>query len=72
MPLIERKAWLADRLERHAHALLRYSDHQLGHGAAAFKQAIVGGLEGVVSKRIDSIYSGTRSGHGSNQRPLVG
>ena len=62
VPLIERKAWLADRLERHAHALLRYSDHQLGHGAAAFKQAIVGGLEGVVSKRIDSIYSGTRSG----------
>ena len=62
VPLIERKVWLADRLQRHAHPLLRFSEHQLGHGAAAFRQAQAGGLEGVVSKRIDSIYSGTRSG----------
>ncbi|MEP6882533.1 MAG: non-homologous end-joining DNA ligase, partial [Dokdonella sp.] len=62
VPLIDRKAWLSDRLESYPHPLLRYSDHQVGNGTAAFKQAIAGGLEGVVSKRVDSVYSGTRSG----------
>ena len=62
VPLRERKAWLADRIEAHPHPLLRYSDHQIGNGAAAFRQAIAGALEGVVSKRVDSIYSGSRSG----------
>ena len=62
VPLIDRKAWLADRLESYPHPLLRYSDHQVGNGTAAFKQAIAGGLEGVVSKRVDGVYSGTRSG----------
>lgn len=62
VPLSERKAWLADLLDAHPHPLLRYSDHQIGNGAAAFKQAVAGGLEGVVSKRVDSVYSGSRSG----------
>ncbi len=58
----ERKDWLRKRLEAHPHPLLRFSDHQIGHGAAAFRQAASGGLEGVVSKRLDSGYSGSRSG----------
>lgn len=60
--LSERKAWLADRIERHAHPLLRYSDHQVGNGATVFAQALEAGIEGIVSKRLDSHYSGTRSG----------
>jgi bifunctional non-homologous end joining protein LigD len=62
VPLSARKAWLADRIEAHPHALLRYSAHQVGGGAAAFAEAAQAGIEGIVSKRVDSGYSGTRSG----------
>ncbi|MGB0134530.1 DNA ligase D [Dokdonella sp.] len=61
VPLQERKAWLANRVGRYPHPLLRYSDHQVGSGAAVFSQAVDAGIEGIVSKRVDSIYSGTRS-----------
>ena len=60
-PLIERK----DRL----HALigdgighLRYSDHVRGHGEKLFTSACAAGLEGIVSKRADSRYAGSRNG----------
>lgn len=62
VPLIERKRLLAERLAAHPHPLLRYSEHQVGGGPAVFAQAMRHGLEGVVSKRTDSAYTGTRSG----------
>src|SRR5690242_17369736 len=40
--------------------LIRYSDHVEGNGASFFKQACGHGLEGIVSKRADSRYEGTR------------
>lgn len=62
VPLEKRKAYLADLLERQSSPLLRYSPHQIGHGAAVFSQATAGGMEGIISKRRDSAYSGGRSG----------
>ena len=60
--LVERKARLAALLEHHPHPLLRYSEHQTGNGDAAFAQATRAGLEGIVSKKCSSGYSGTRNG----------
>jgi bifunctional non-homologous end joining protein LigD len=40
---------------------IQYSDHVEGRGEALFAQAADRGLEGIVSKRVDSIYSGSRS-----------
>lgn len=62
LPLTQRKATLREVLDAKPDPLLRYSEHQLGHGATVFAQAIAGGLEGVVSKRADSEYRGSRSG----------
>jgi bifunctional non-homologous end joining protein LigD len=62
VPLIDRKTRLAEQLQKHPHAQLRYSEHQLGNGAAAFEQARKAGLEGIVSKRIHSAYDGSRNG----------
>jgi bifunctional non-homologous end joining protein LigD len=62
LPLVERKAKLKEILDRHPHDLLRYSEHVLGHGAEIFSQVTKAGLEGIVSKRADSRYSGTRNG----------
>ncbi|WP_440224508.1 DNA ligase D [Dokdonella sp. MW10] len=60
--LLDRKTLLADRLKKRTHDLLRYSEHQIGGGAAVFAQAARNGMEGVVSKRINSLYTGSRSG----------
>ncbi len=62
VPLVERKQLLSQCLLDHPHDLLRYSEHQIGHGAKLFRQSKASGLEGVVSKRVDGSYSGTRSG----------
>ncbi len=62
VPLLDRKTLLADRLKKRSHELLRYSEHQIGGGAAVFAQAARSGMEGVVSKRINSVYTGSRSG----------
>ena len=62
VPLLERKQRLAALLEKHPQPLLRYSEHQIGNGPEVFAQATAGGLEGIVSKRVDSTYSGTRNG----------
>ena len=62
VPLIERKAKLQQILKSHPHPLLRYSKHQIGNGEKAFAQATAAGLEGIVSKRVDSRYRGTRNG----------
>lgn len=62
LPLLERKMRLERLLRRHPDPLLRYSAHQIGHGEQVHAQALAGGLEGIVSKRIDSFYQGTRNG----------
>lgn len=63
VPLIERKTLLADRLKhREGDSFLRYSEHHIGDGKQVFAQAVAGGLEGIVSKRVDSAYRGERNG----------
>ncbi len=39
---------------------IRYSDHQIDHGAAFYKLACQHGLEGIVSKRVDGRYEPDR------------
>ncbi|HWL46957.1 MAG TPA: DNA ligase D, partial [Sphingomonadaceae bacterium] len=60
-PLVERKARLATLLGA-AKGRLRYSDHIVGRGEELLKRFCAAGLEGVVSKRADSRYAGTRNG----------
>ncbi|MGH8173397.1 MAG: non-homologous end-joining DNA ligase, partial [Rhodanobacteraceae bacterium] len=62
VPLLERKRMLAALLAKRRSKSLRYSEHTIGNGKAVFAQATAAGLEGVVSKRIDSAYRGSRSG----------
>lgn len=62
VPLLERKARLKAALDAHPHPLLRYSEHQIGGGPALFDQARAAGQEGIISKRVDSPYTGSRSG----------
>ena len=62
LPLIERKAVLETLLEEHDHPLLRFSAHQVGNGDSVFKQAVKAKREGIVSKRVNSSYVGTRNG----------
>ena len=61
-PLRARKAKLAMLLRARTTGPLRYSDHLTGDGPTFHRQACEFGLEGVVSKRADSPYRGTRSG----------
>ena len=63
VPLAQRKALLADVLATaKARATpLAFSTHVEGHGADVFTAAKRHGLEGIVSKRIDSPYSAGRS-----------
>ncbi|MGB4859809.1 MAG: DNA ligase D [Dokdonella sp.] len=60
--LIERKRALAKLIDDYPHHLLRFSEHQLGSGTEVFLQATEAGLEGIVSKRVDSPYRGGRGG----------
>lgn len=62
VPLIDRKETLRELLDAHPQPELRFSEHQVGNGATVFAQATKGGLEGIVSKRANSAYTGTRSG----------
>jgi bifunctional non-homologous end joining protein LigD len=62
VPLLERKALLHELLRDNAAPALRFSEHVVGNGAAVFAKAVAAGLEGIVSKRVDSGYSGTRNG----------
>src|SRR5690606_32890289 len=56
-----RKALLKQLLGRKV-GVLAFSDHVVGHGAEVFAQTGEQGIEGVVSKRIDSGYRSGRSG----------
>ncbi len=61
VPLEERKQVLA-RLLQNVRDPIRYSDHVRGKGAEFFVLACGRGLEGVIGKRADAPYRGTRSG----------
>lgn len=60
-PLLERKAILED-LMKDAPQNLYYSRHIEGDGNKYFASACSLRLEGIIGKKIDSIYSGTRNG----------
>lgn len=60
-PLIERKEILED-LMKDAPENLYYSRHVKGNGKDCFTVACKTGMEGIVGKKYDSVYSGTRSG----------
>jgi bifunctional non-homologous end joining protein LigD len=59
-PLEQRKQLLKDLLAGHNGALA-FSDHIAGHGAEFLAETGRQGIEGVVSKRADSIYAGGRA-----------
>lgn len=60
-PLVERKETLR-LLMQDAPGSLYYSQHVQGNGKQCFLAACQGGMEGIVGKRINSVYSGTRNG----------
>jgi len=60
-PLTERKEKLA-ALIGSGTAKIRYSDHIIGRGEQLFGTFCEAGLEGVISKRADAKYVGSRSG----------
>lgn len=60
-PLIERKKAL-EALMQDAPNNLHYSRHVAGRGIESFEAARRENLEGVVGKKADSVYSGTRNG----------
>jgi bifunctional non-homologous end joining protein LigD len=59
-PLRQRKALLKELLGD-GPGLIAFSDHVLGHGPEVFATSARAGLEGIVSKRVDSAYAGGRS-----------
>jgi bifunctional non-homologous end joining protein LigD len=59
--LLERKSQLAALLKKRGGKSLRYSEHTIGNGKTVFAQATAAGLEGVISKKIDSPYRSGRS-----------
>jgi len=58
--LLQRKRLLAE-LVGNGHRRLHVSDHEEGSGVAMFKRACQIGIEGIVSKRADGVYSSGRS-----------
>jgi bifunctional non-homologous end joining protein LigD len=56
LPLEQRKQRLAKLIGK-KQGVIRYSDHVIGNGEAFFKLACKQGLEGIVSKRRDSLYT---------------
>jgi bifunctional non-homologous end joining protein LigD len=65
--LEERKAALAEIVPREADGIVRYSDHQEGHGPEFFRHACRYGLEGTIAKRRDRPY---RSGRSADWRKI--
>ncbi|MGS1119204.1 DNA ligase D [Rhodanobacter sp. UC4436_H3] len=59
VPLLQRKA-LLQRLLAHAPKHLAFSSHAVGDGEGAFRTATEQQLEGIISKRVDSIYRAGR------------
>jgi bifunctional non-homologous end joining protein LigD len=61
LPLIERKEMLA-ALIGDGQGRIRYSDHIVGNGEKLLASFCGAGLEGVISKRADAKYVGSRAG----------
>jgi bifunctional non-homologous end joining protein LigD len=61
-PLDDRKPALAQLIPPNADGMLRYSDHEIGHGPDFFRHACRFGVEGIVSKRRDRPYRPGRGG----------
>lgn len=59
-PLVERKEALR-RVVKSGVGVIRYSEHVRGHGPELLKRACGHGLEGIISKRVDAVYSQGRS-----------
>ncbi|KTD14239.1 DNA ligase D [Legionella israelensis] len=59
LPLIKRKNLLAEYLR--GHECLRYSEHILGQGKEVFQKACQMGVEGILSKRVNSRYLSQRT-----------
>ncbi len=55
-PLLERRARLRDLIHADARSPIQFSDHVAGGGPAFFAEVEKMGLEGIVSKRADSLY----------------
>src|SRR3990167_6493468 len=60
LPLIERKKILQEIIPKN-NLIVRYNDHILGQGKKVFKKSCELGLEGIISKNIDSPYSQNRN-----------
>jgi bifunctional non-homologous end joining protein LigD len=60
-PLLERNRLLEALLEHRGDELLAYSRHIVGHGERVFAASARQGLEGIISKRVDSTYEQRRS-----------
>lgn len=59
--LLERKAILANILQRKKSSLVHYSEHIKGHADELITQACEQQLEGIVSKRTESVYKQART-----------
>jgi bifunctional non-homologous end joining protein LigD len=62
LPLVKRKKLLADVLKQANPDYLQYSEHIVSNGLQMFHKACELRAEGIVSKRADAPYSGSRSG----------
>lgn len=60
LPLEQRKDLLGQLIR--GDGPLRYCEHVIGHGHAFYDEVAKAGLEGIIAKRRDSPYRGTRSG----------
>jgi ATP-dependent DNA ligase len=61
LALVERRALLREHLKHAAGSAILYSEHMDGaDGEAMFRHACAMGLEGIVSKRVDSRYKSGR------------
>src|SRR5215470_16897522 len=59
VPLLQRKEFLRRLLHPADH--VRFSDHQMEQGKELYELASANGLEGIIGKRADSVYSEGRS-----------
>ena len=62
LPLLERKKLLEEVLKQANSEHLQYSEHLVSNGLEMFQKACKLRAEGIVSKRADAPYSGSRSG----------
>lgn len=61
MPLLDRKRRLKKVLSKGALGRIRYTDHVLGEGEQFFEELERLGLEGMVAKKVGSLYVGGRT-----------